>query len=114
MPYKDLQRKNQWEQQHRSKRLARRRELRHIEAARKEAQPDEVLRVHDDIGAFFWFPLVIGGSLAFYDPKLATGTGGLALLVAALYKKGWSWWIAGLVILTVGLVSQWNDHNTPK
>jgi hypothetical protein len=32
MPYKDLERKKEWEEEHRSQRLARRRELRQIEA----------------------------------------------------------------------------------
>jgi hypothetical protein len=39
MPYKDAKRKTEWERLHRPQRLARRRELRRIEAARKEAQP---------------------------------------------------------------------------
>jgi hypothetical protein len=39
MPYKNQQRKMEWEQQHRSQRLARRHELRQIEAAWKEAHP---------------------------------------------------------------------------
>jgi hypothetical protein len=36
MPYKDLQRKREWERRHRTERLARRRELRQIEATWKE------------------------------------------------------------------------------
>ena len=109
MPYKDLQRKQQWEQQHRSQRLSRRRELRRIEAAQRESQPQE-LGVPDG-GVGFFFPLVAGGALiAAYNSKLAIGAGGVTLLVAALYKKGWLWWIAGLVVLAVGLFFLWNDR----
>jgi len=39
MPYRDHQRKREWEQRHRTHRVARRRELRRIEAARQAAQP---------------------------------------------------------------------------
>ncbi len=46
MPYKDSRRKTEWERLHRPQRLARRRELRRIEAARIETQP-EVVRVRD-------------------------------------------------------------------
>ena len=70
MPYKDLQRKQEWELRHRSQRLARRRELRRIEAARKEAQP-QVAEVQNS-GAGILLPLVAGGALAAaYNPKLA-------------------------------------------
>ena len=40
MPYSDPQKKREWEQEHRSRRLSRRRELRRIEAARIAAQPE--------------------------------------------------------------------------
>lgn len=39
MPYKDLEGKREWERQHRSQRIARRRELRRIEAVHNPAQP---------------------------------------------------------------------------
>ncbi len=39
MPYKDAKRKTEWERLHRPQRLARRRELRKIEAAWNEAHP---------------------------------------------------------------------------
>jgi hypothetical protein len=112
MPYKDMERKREWEQEHRPQRLARRRELRQIEAARIAAQP-EALRGQDG-GASILLPLIAGGALAAYNPKLAMGAGGLTLLVAALYKKGWSWWIAGVLILLVGLFFQWNEQSTKK
>ena len=113
MPYKDLQRKKEWEQQHRPQRLARRRELRRIEAARKEAQP-AALRVEDSGTAFLWLPLVAGGALASYNPQLAMGAGGLTLVVAALYKKSWSWWIVGILLLTMGFLFLRSDQNPKK
>jgi hypothetical protein len=112
MPYKDLQRKTEWERVHRPQRLARRRELRKIEAAWKKAHPGMV-RV-PGVGAVFLFPLVAGGALAAYSPKLATGTGGLTLLLAAIYKKDWRWWIAGVLILAVGLFFDWIDKSAKK
>lgn len=112
MPYKDFQHKKEWERQHRPQRLARRRQLRRIEAAREEAQP-EALRTQDG-GAGFLLPVVAGGVLAAYNPKLAMGAGSLTLLVAALYKKGWTWWIVGMTILAFGLFFQWNNQSAKK
>jgi hypothetical protein len=112
MPYKDLQRKREWEQQHRPQRLARRRELRQIEAAWKEAHP-EALRAQGT-GVSFLFPLVTGGALAAYNPKLAIGAGGMTLVVAAAYKKGLTWWIVGVLILVFGLFFQSNDQSKNK
>lgn len=112
MPYKDPQRKKVWEHQHRAKRLARRQQLRQIEANRQEPQP-EIPQAQID-GTGLLFPLFAGGSLAAYDPKLAIGAGGLTLVLAALYKKGWSWWIVGLVILAMGLFFQWSDEDGGK
>jgi hypothetical protein len=109
MPYKDPEAKKKWEQQHRSERLARRRELRQIEAAWKEDHPEM-----QDTGPGFLLALVAGGALAVYNPKLAMGAGGLTLLLAALYKKDWSWWIVGIAILALGLFFQWNDKNEKK
>ncbi|SRR5260370_42523112 len=109
MPYKDLQRKKEWEQQHRPQRLARRRELRQVERAWKEAHPEA-----QDSGAGFLLPLAAGGALAAYNPKLAIGGGGLTLLLAAVYKKDWSWWIVGILILALGLFFNWNDKDEKK
>jgi hypothetical protein len=112
MPYKDMERKKEWEEEHRSQRLARRRELRQIEAARIAAQP-EALRGQDS-GATILLPLVAGGALAAYNPKLATAAGGLTLFVAAFYKKGWSWWITGVLIIVMGLFFQWKNKSTKE
>ena len=110
MPYKDPQKKLEWELEHRSQRLARRRELRKIETAWKEAHPGAVRFKPPGIVSSFLLPLGAGGALASYDPKLAIGAGGLTLAVAALYKKDWRWWIAGGLILVVGLFFQWTNQ----
>jgi hypothetical protein len=112
MPYKDLERKREWERQHRSQRLARRRELRQIATARKEAHPEAITTQHS--GAGFLLPVVAGGALAAYSPKLGMGVGGLMLLVAAIHKKGGSWWIVGIIILVLSLFFQWNDQTEEK
>lgn len=100
MPYKDLERKEEWEQEHRSESLARRRELRQFEAARIAAQP--VVLTGQDGSASILFPLVAGSALAAYNPKLALAAGTVTLLVAAVYKKDWLWWIVGILILPFG------------
>jgi hypothetical protein len=112
MPYKDPEQKRDWEWQHRSQRLDRRRELRQIEAARIAAQP-EPFRGHDGAAGIL-LPLVAGGALAAYNPKLAMATGGVTLLVAALYKKDRRWWIVGILILAFGLFFQLNDQGTKE
>lgn len=112
MPYKNPERKVAWEQGHRSQRLTRRRELRQIEAARIAAQPKAL--TGQDGSASILLPLVAGGALAAYNPTLAMGTGSLTLLVAALYKKDWRWWIVGILILAFGLFFQWNDQSRKK
>jgi hypothetical protein len=112
MPYKDPQQKRDWEQLHRSQRLARRRELRRIEAAWREARPGAI-RVPGSAASFL-LPLAAGGVLATYDPKLAMGAGGLTLLLATAYKKDWRWWIAGVLILAVGIFIQWTKQSAKE
>ena len=88
MPYKDPQRKREWEQQHHRRRVTRRRELRRVQAARKAAQS---------------------------APQTAEmGAGGLTLLLAALYRKGWIWWVMGTIILVIGLSFRRNKKNEKK
>ena len=96
MPYRDLERKKEWERLHRAERLARRRELRRAEAAQQATRPEAPSTQHGGLG--FLVPIVAGGALAAYDPKLGMGAGGLTLAIAAIYKKGWTWWIVGGVI----------------
>ncbi len=100
MPYKDPQRKKNWERQNRQRRLARRRELR-VEAAQEIAQP-----VSSDPASgtdFPWYLLAGGGVLAAYNPALALGAGSLILVVSALQRKGWLWWAIGAVIVILSL-----------
>jgi hypothetical protein len=106
MPYKEPERKRQWERLHRSGRLTRRRELRQAEAAKEAAQPDAA-RLQTGTGSLL-FPIAAGSALAVYNSKLAIGAGGLTLAAAALYKKDWSWWIVGLLIVVIGLFFQWH------
>ena len=113
MPYKDAKGKTEWERLHRPQRLARRRELRKIDAAWNEAHPG-VPRTAGT-AANFLLPLAAGGVLATYDPKLAMGAGALTLLVASVYKKDWRWWIAGILILAVGIFFQrWIKQGAKK
>lgn len=112
MPYKDLQQKREWERRHHPERLARRRELRRTEAARKAAQPAPATT--EDSGAAFLLPMLAGGALAVHNPKLAMGAGGLTLLIAARYKKDWKWWIVGIFIFALGLFFQRNSKKEKK
>ena len=112
MPYMDPQEKREWELRHRSQRIARRRELRQLEAAWREAHPGAVWL--KDSGAGFLLPVAAGGALAACNPKLAIGAGGLTLVVAGVYKKDWSWWLVGLLILVLGVFFHWNNKKEQK
>ena len=92
MPYKDLERKKEWERLHRLQRLARRRELRRITTARKPVRP-EVFSARPHSGAEFPVPPVTRGGLDAFDPKLGMAAGGATLAIAGICKKGWRWWI---------------------
>lgn len=111
MPYKDPQRKKNWESQHRVQRLARRRELRRIAAAQQAARPDATGTEHSVAGVLI--PLVAGGALAAYNPKLGMVAGGGTLAIAGIYKKGWTWWIVGIVTLAVALFFYWENQKEP-
>ena len=113
MPYKDLEHKRAWEQRHLLQRLARRRELRRAEAARKATQP-EAPGSGDSAAGFLWLPITGGVAMASYSPSLAMGAGGLTLLTAALYKKDWKWWIVGIFVFALGLFFQWNNKKEKK
>ena len=112
MPYKDGRRKTEWEQRHRPRRVARRRELRRIESVRQATQPDPPKPT--DNGPGFLLPVIAGGALAAYNPQLAMGAGGLTLVVAALYKKSWTWWVVGILILALGVLVQGVSKNENK
>lgn len=93
MPYKDLQRKKEWELRHRPARLARRRELRRIQAARKAMQP----------ASFPWILLIAAGALASYSPAASLAAGALTLVIAALGNKRWQWWVLGASVLILSI-----------
>jgi hypothetical protein len=104
MPYKDLERKKEWERLHRPERLARRRELRRIEALRQAARPETAPSEHHEVGLpAFAIPLIGGIGLAAASPGLGMTLGGLTLFVAAIYKKGWQWWVLGMVVLILAI-----------
>jgi hypothetical protein len=90
MPYKDPEAKREWELKHRAERLARRRELHRINAAESAQQKDDPAGT----GVLF-LPILAGGALAAYSPRLALGAGGLILFAAKCYRKGWQWWFVG-------------------
>jgi hypothetical protein len=108
MPYKDPRRKKEWERLHRPERLARRRQLRSIAAAKHATRPDATTTQHNLAG--FLIPLVAGGALAAYSPKLGMAAGGTTLAIAAIFKKGWTWWVLGIAILAFALFFYWNKQ----
>jgi hypothetical protein len=103
MPYKDLERKKEWERQHRVERLARRRELRQIAADQGMTRP-VLANQESSTGVGFLIPPIAGGALAAYSPKLGMGAGGLTLVAAAVWKRNWIWWFVGCVVLLIGLL----------
>ena len=68
MPYKDLERKKEWERLHQPERLARRRELRRLAATQQTTRPEATGTEHNVAG--FLIPMIAGGALAAYSPKL--------------------------------------------
>jgi hypothetical protein len=112
MPYKDLERKREWERLHRPERLARRRELRRIAAAQQVTRPDATRTEHSTVGLLI--PLVAGGALAAYNPTLGMAAGGTTLAIAAIFKKGWRWWVVGIVILAVAIFFYWDNQKEPE
>jgi hypothetical protein len=102
MPYKDPERKKEWERLHRTERLARRRELRNTQAVEQTPRPIAVGKASGGVG--FVVPLIAGGALAAWNPKLGMGAGSLTLVVAAVWKKNWAWWLVGCVTLFVALL----------
>jgi hypothetical protein len=107
MPYKDPEAKRQWESEHRTERLKRRRELRRIQAT----QPVQDTSNLAGTGVMI-LPILAGGALAAYSPKLAIGAGGLTLLAATCYRKGWQWWLVGGVIVSLAfLLLKWGQDS---
>ena len=113
MPYKDPERKKQWELRHRSRRIARRRQLRRIETAQKAEQPP-ASDIHSGVSGVLWAPIAGSVALAIYNPKLATGIGALVLILAAALKKDWRWWVVGIIAIVIGLFFYWNDATNTR
>jgi len=90
MPYKDPERKKEWERLHRPQRQARRRELRQTADSQQATRPDATQ---------------INGSPAGLLIPLAAGS------VAPVFKKSWEWWALGVVILALSLFFYWNNQN---
>jgi hypothetical protein len=40
--------------------------------------------------------------------------GGTTLAIAAIFKKGWRWWVVGIVILAVALFFYWDNQKEPE
>ena len=108
MPYKDPERKKEWERLHKAERLARRRQLRQTQAVKHQPQPDAAKVKFGNSG--WLIPVIAGGALAAYNPKVGLAVGGLALGSAAVFKKGWAWWLVGCVILVLALFFYWKDQ----
>jgi len=109
MPYKDPANKREWELRHRAERLARRRELRRIQAAQSPQQ----LTVDTGGAGVLMIPVLVGGALAAYSPPLALGAGGLTLLAAGYYRKSWHWWLVGALTVLLALIF-WRWEKAPE
>jgi hypothetical protein len=112
VPYKDPERKKLWEQQHRNERLTRRRELRRTQEAAEI--PEGVSNVPGGSIGYLWLPLLAGAGLAAYSPKFALGAGGVTLLAATYYRKGWQWWLFGALTVLLALVFMKSEENQEK
>jgi hypothetical protein len=107
-PYKDPERKKEWERLHRRERLTRRRELRHGQALEQTTRPGVARESSGGVG--FLVPLVAGGALAAWNPMLGMGAGSLTLVVAAVWKKNWAWWLVGCVTLFIALLFYFTNN----
>ena len=38
------------------------------------------------------------------------GAGGLTLVAAAVWKKNWTWWLVGCVVLLIGLLFYFTEN----
>jgi len=85
MPYKDPERKKEWERLHRTERLTRRREQRQAQTVEQAIRPIAIQKASAGVG--FVVPLIAGGALAAWNPKLGMGAGSLTLVVAIVWKK---------------------------
>lgn len=112
MPYKDPERKKEWERLHRAERVARRRHLRQNQAAEQQPLP-RTAKVEFGNSALL-IPVIAGGALAAYSPKVGLAVGSLTLGSAAVFRKGWAWWLVGCVIILLALFFYWKDHQVSE
>ena len=108
MPYKDPERKKEWERLHRPERLARRRELRRIERATQDT-----LRMAPKVevgAAAVLIPAIAGGPVAVHSPRLGIAIGGLTPVSSAVLKKGWAWWVGCAVLIVALLFNKRNQQ----
>jgi hypothetical protein len=105
MPYKDPAKKKEWEELHRAERLARRRELRQTRGVEQERQPNQEPEKVGFGNSVVLIPIITGGALAAYSPKVGFAVGGLGLVSSVVFKKGWAWWLVSCVVLVVAFLS---------
>jgi cell division protein FtsW (lipid II flippase) len=55
-----------------------------------------------------------GVGLAAASPELGMAFGGLTVIAAAIYKKGWQWWIVGIVVLISALFFYLDTQNKSR
>jgi hypothetical protein len=108
MPYKNPERKKEWERLHRTVRLARRRELRNVQTVEQTARPIPAGKAIGGIGLVV--PLIAGGALAAWNPKLGMGAGSVTLVIVAVWKKNWAWWLVGCVTLFIALLFYYTNN----
>jgi hypothetical protein len=109
MPYSNPEDKRAWELKHRRERIARRRELRQIEAS--QPAPATVEKTQAGLALL---PFAAAGALAAYDPKLALVAGSLTVAAAAYYKKSWYWWLVGALTIVLACVFLKFDRNVKE
>jgi hypothetical protein len=113
VPYKDPNRKKEWERLNHERRLARRSELRRIHVV----EGDSLVRQASQSLASFplpWLVLGAGSGLALYSPSMGVAAGALILAIAAYNTKGWQWKLIGVVILLISLFLLWNDSGVEQ
>jgi hypothetical protein len=110
MPYKDPERKKEWERLHRYERLDRRQELRRIKAKQSPVIRPQITE-RELTGVSFLVPVGAGAALSTFDPMLGTVVGGLTLLISVIWKKDWKWCVVGIVTLTVALLFYLDKQN---
>jgi hypothetical protein len=79
-----------------------------MQAAQPEPQPETTKA--EVGGSALLIPVIALETLAAYNPKFGIAVGSLTLVSSAAFKKGWTWWLVGCVILVVALFFYWKDR----